>query len=279
MKWQKFVYDVMIPILMYLGTIITSLVLVLLLMSVVGNGIANMKGSLFEWQYTSINVSLMPAFITTLQMVGLALSVALPLGLLSAVYLIEYARSDNPYVPVIRITTETLAGIPSIIYGLFGMLLFVTTLKWGFSLWAGAATLAIMVFPLIVRTTEEALKTVPDVYREGAYGLGAGKFRTIYRVVLPSAIPGILSGVILSVGRMVGETAALIYTAGTVAQIPMTPNDSGRTLAVHMYMLSSEGLHTDAAHATGLVLLVIVAVVNLIATSIVNVIRKGRTDG
>ena len=192
----------------------------------------------------------------------------------SAIYLVEYAKKDNKIVKVIRITTETLTGIPSIIYGLFGMLFFVTTLKWSFSLLAGAFTLAIMILPVIIRTTEEALLVVPDSYREGSFGLGAGKLRTVFKIVLPSAIPGILSGIILAVGRIVGETAALIYTAGTVTAISDGLFSSGRTLAVHMYLLSSEGLHINQAYATAVVLLIVVMIINAISSLIAKRISK-----
>ena len=154
------------------------------------------------------------------------------------------------------------------------MLFFVTTLKLGYSILAGAFTLAIMVLPVIMRTTEEALLSVPDSYREGSFGLGAGRLRTVFRVVLPSAIPGILSGIVLSVGRIVGETAALIYTAGTVADLPSSLLSSGRTLSVHMYSLSSEGLHTNEAYATAVVLLVIVMILNFVSSFIAKKIGK-----
>ena len=159
---------------------------------------------------------------------------------------------------------ETLSGIPSIVYGLFGMLCFVTTLGWNYSLLAGACTLSIMILPLILRTTEEALLSVPDSYREGSFGLGAGKLRTVFKIVLPAAIPGILSGVILAIGRIVGETAALVYTAGTVAGLAGI-KDSGRTLAIHMYVLSNEGLHKNEANATAVVLLIIVLGINALS--------------
>lgn len=184
--------------------------------------------------------------ITTVEITLLALLIAVPFGLFTAIYLNEYAKRGNKLVNVIRITTETLSGIPSIVYGLFGMLFFVTYLHWGYSLLAGAMTLAIMILPLIMRTAEEALMAVPDSFREGSFGLGAGRLRTVFRIVLPSAMPGILSGVILGIGRIVGETAALIFTAGTMAQIPGLLQ-SGRTLAIHMYVLSGEGLHMNEA--------------------------------
>ena len=171
-------------------------------------------------------------------------------------------------------TTETLSGIPSIVYGLFGMLFFVNTLGWGFSILAGAFTIAIMILPLIMRTTEEALKAVPDSYREGSFGLGAGKLRTVFRIVLPSAIPGVLAGVILAIGRIVGETAALMYTSGTVAQIPNSVMGSGRTLALHMYVLSSEGLYMDQAYATAVILLVLVVGINALSSVIARKLTK-----
>ena len=174
-------------------------------------------------------------------MTAFALLIATPLGIFAAIWLVEYARRGSKLVKVVRVTTETLQGIPSIVYGLFGMLFFVTQLHWGYSMIAGAFTLAIMVLPVIMRTTEEALIAVPDSYREGSFGLGAGKLRTVFTIVLPSAMPGILSGVILATGRIVGETAALIYTASSVAKIPTSVFSSTRTLAVHMYLLSNEG--------------------------------------
>ena len=175
---------------------------------------------------------------------------------------------------VIRLTTETLSGIPSIVYGLFGMLFFVNTLGWGFSLIAGAFTLAIMILPLIMRQTEESLKSVPDSFREGSFGLGAGKLRTVFRIVLPSAVPGILAGVILAIGRIVGETAALMYTAGTVAKVPSSIFGSGRTLAVHMYNLSSEGLYMNQAYATAVILLILVVGINTLSGVIARRLAK-----
>jgi len=175
---------------------------------------------------------------------------------------VEYAKRGSKLVKVVRITTETLQGIPSIVYGLFGMLFFVMQLKWGYSLIAGAFTLAIMVLPVIMRTTEEALLAVPDSYREGSFGLGAGKLRTVFTIVLPSAMPGILSGVILATGRIVGETAALIYTASTVAAVPASVFNSTRTLATHMYLLSNEGLHINETYGTAVVLLILVLHIN-----------------
>ena len=228
-------------------------------------GVGNLRPELFALEYNSENASLMPALINTLIITLLSLLIAVPFGIFAAIYLVEYAKKGSKLVKIIRITTETLQGIPSIIFGLFGLLFFSTALHWGYSLLSGAMTLVIMILPLIIRTTEEALLGVPDAYREASFGLGAGKLRTVFKVVLPSAIPGILSGVVLATGRIVGETAALIYTAGAVAKVPSSLMGSGRTLAVHMYVLSSEGLYMDQAYATAVILLVFVLVLNWIS--------------
>ncbi len=238
-------------------------------------GIPNLKPSLFQLEYNSDNVSMLPSIINTVGMTLLSLVIAGPLGILAAVYLVEYAKKGNKLVSVVRVTAETLTGIPSIVYGLFGMLFFVTALQWGYSMLAGAFTLAIMVLPVIMRTTEEALLAVPDMYREASFGLGAGRLRTIFVVILPSAVPGILSGVILAIGRIVGETAALMYTAGTVAEMPKSVMSSTRTLSVHMYTLASEGLHIDAAYATAVVLLVVVLFINWVSGRVAKMIKKG----
>ncbi len=187
----------------------------------------------------------------------------------------EYAKRGNRVVGAIRLTTETLAGIPSIVYGLFGMLFFVTYLKWGYSMLAGALTLSIMVLPVIIRSTEEALKAVDDSYREASYGLGAGKLRTVMKIVLPAGMNGILAGIILAIGRIVGETAALIYTSGTIAQIPKNVFSSARTLSTHMYTLSNEGLFMNQAAATAVVLMLTVIVINSLASLIAKRFTKG----
>jgi phosphate transport system permease protein len=248
-----------------LAALITFTVLIFLIIYILVHGVPYLKPSLFSLHYNSENASLMPALINTVIMTLLSLLLAVPIGIFSAIFLAEYAGKGNKFVDIIRLTTETLSGIPSIVYGLFGMLFFVSTCHWGFSLLAGAFTLAIMILPLIMRTTEEALLSVPDSYREGSFGLGAGKLRTVFYIVLPSAVPGILAGVILAIGRIVGETAALIYTAGSVAQVPSSVLGSGRTLAVHMYLLASEGLYMDQAYATAVILLVLVVVINTLS--------------
>lgn len=254
---------------------ITFLSLAFLLVYILGQGLPNINLDLFALEYNTQNVSLFPALLDTIIMVVLALVLATPLGVFAAIYLVEYAQRGNKLVSAVRVTADTLSGIPSIVYGLFGMLFFVIYLKLGYSLLAGACTVAIMILPLIMRTTEEALKSVPDSYREGAYGLGAGKLRTVFTIVLPSAIPGILAGIILSIGRIVGETAALIYTAGTVAALPENVLSSGRTLAVHMYVLASEGLFMKQAYATAVVLVVIVIGINWLSSRLARRLMKG----
>ena len=183
-------------ILTLLSAVLTVGVLVCLIGYILIKGIPNITPQLFEWHYTTKNVSMMPAIINTLLMTLSTLIIAVPIGIGSAIYLVEYAKRGNKLVKVVRMTTETLQGIPSIVFGLFGFLLFVITCGMGYSLLGGALTLAIMVLPLIMRTTEEALLSVPDAFREGSFGLGAGRLRTIFRIVLPSAMPGILSGVL-----------------------------------------------------------------------------------
>lgn len=263
-----------LAVLVGISVVITVCVLGFIIAYILIKGIPNIKPGLFAWNYTSDNVSMMPAIINTLIMTALSLIIAGPIGIFSAIYLVEYAKKGNKFVNVIRITAETLTGIPSIVYGLFGMLFFVTQLKFGFSMLAGALTMSIMILPVIMRTTEEALLAVSDTYREGSYGLGAGKVRTIFRIVLPSAIPGILSGIILAIGRIVGETAALMYTAGTVTSVAKDLFSSGRTLAVHMYNLSSEGLHMNESYATAAVLLIIVMIINLCSSKIAKLLMK-----
>ena len=252
-----------------LAALVTVAVLIFLIGYILVMGIPNLKPSLFEWTYNSENVSLMPALINTILMTAFSLIIATPLGIFAAVWLVEYAKRGNKLVKLVRLTTETLQGIPSIVYGLFGLLFFTTLLGWGLSLLAGACTLAIMVLPIIMRTTEEALLAVPQSYKHGGLALGAGLVRTIFRCVLPSALPGIFGGVLLALGRCVGEVAALLFTAGTVAQIPdfggegiFALFDSCRTLAVHMYVLASEGLHLNETYATAIVLLVLVVLLN-----------------
>ena len=267
--------SIILRVLIYAAAAVTFAVLLFLLAYILINGVPNIKPSLFSLEYNTENASLMPALINTVIMTLLSLVIAIPFGIFSAIFLVEYAKKGNRFVGIIRLTTETLQGIPSIVYGLFGMLFFVTALGWGYSILAGAFTMSIMILPLIMRTTEEALKAVPDTYREGSFGLGAGKLRTIFRIVLPAAVPGIMAGVILAIGRIMGETAALMYTAGTVPDIAATPMSSGRTLAVHMYNLSSEGLYMDQAYATAVILLVVVVAMNALSAFAARKLTKG----
>ena len=273
-NYAKHPGSLIIMILVCLAALISVAVLVTIIGYVLIRGIPHLSASLFAWKYTSENVSMMPAIVNTVTMTVLSLLFAVPIGIFSAIYLVEYAKKGNKLVSAVRLTTESLSGIPSIVYGLFGYLMFNQALGWGYSMLGGALTLAIMILPLVMRTTEEALLAVPDSYREGSFGLGAGRLRTVFRIVLPSAIPGILSGVILSIGRIVGETAALIYTSGSVTGIPKNVMGSGRTLAIHMYALFSEGLHMDEAYATGVVLLVLVLAINGLSSLIAKKLEK-----
>lgn len=250
-----------------LAITVTIAMMLYLIIYILMNGVPYINADLFAWKYNSDNVSMTPAIINTIIMVALTLVLAVPIGIAAAIYLVEYAKRGSKFVRIIRLTTETLAGIPSIVFGLFGFLAFVIALKWSFSMIAGVLTLTFMVLPTIIRTTEEALLAVPDMYREGSFGLGAGKIRTIFVIILPSAAPGILSGIILAIGRIVGESAALIFTSGSVAEIPGNIfkggfMDSTRTLAVHMYCLLSEGLYINQAYATAVILLIIVLIIN-----------------
>ena len=244
---------------------ITGAIIVGLVLYILFKGIPNLSPDLFKFKYTSENASLFPALINTCIVTILTLLITIPVGVGAAIYLAEYAKRGSKVVKVIRITTETLAGIPSIVYGLFGFLFFVTSLGWGYSLLAGCCTLSIMILPVIIRTTEEALLSVSDSYREASFGLGAGKLRTVFKVVLPSATPGIVAGIVLGIGRIVGETAALIYTAGTVPQIPQSVMGSGRTLSVHLYALWCEGLATGQSYATAVILLFMVFLLNTVS--------------
>jgi phosphate transport system permease protein len=276
-KWASYKrnpFSLFLFILVLLATSITILTMTFLVGYILIKGIPYVTPDIFSWNYTSDNVSFMPAIVNTLILVLGALLLAAPLGICAAIYLVEYAKRGNKIVSIVRVTAETLSGIPSIVFGLFGMLFFVTALQFGYSLLAGIFTVAIMILPLIMRTTEEALKSVPDTYREGSFGLGAGKLRTVSCIVLPAAVPGILAGIILAIGRVVGETAALVYTAGTVAEFPKSIFSSGRSLSVHMYALSKEGLHTDQAYATAVMLLLVVLFINWFSTKMASKITR-----
>ncbi len=261
-------------ILIGLASIITVASIIFIIISILVNGIPNLTTDLFSLHYNSKNQSMLPSIFNTVFITFLTLLIAVPIGIFSAVYLVEYAKKGSKLVKVIRVTTETLAGIPSIVFGLFGFLAFVIALGWGYSMIAGVLTLVMMVLPTIIRTTEEALLAVPNSYREGSFGLGAGKIRTIFKIIVPTAIPGILSGVILAIGRIVGETAALIYTSGTVAETATSLTDSARTLSVHLYCLLSEGLFTNQAYATAVILLLLVVGINALSNFIAKKLAK-----
>lgn len=252
-------------LLIHLGALISIAAVFFIILYILIKGIPNFSTKLFAWNYDADNVSMLPAIINTLVITLLTLVMAVPVGIGSAIYLTQYARKDSKFVKVLRVTNETLSGIPSIVYGLFGFLAFVIALHMDYSILAGCLTLAIMVLPLIIRTTEEALLAVPESYAEGSFGLGAGKLRTIFKLQLPSAMPGILSGIILATGRIVGETAALIFTSGTGTTATLNVMKPARTLAVHMYCLMSEGLYTGQAYATAVVLLVMVIGINALS--------------
>lgn len=268
MKAKKHPMSLVQRALVYASAGIVFGVLLALIVYILVMGVPNLKLSLFAWNYNSENLSMLPAIINTLTMIALTLLMAVPFGIGAAIYLVEYAKRGSRLVKLVRLTAETLSGIPSIVYGLFGYLMFVLACGMDNSMLAGALTLAIMVLPTILRTTEEALQAVPDSYREGSFGLGAGKLRTVMRIVLPAAVPGIFSGIVLAIGRVVGETAALIYTAGTVTGVADGLLGSGRTLAVHLYCLLNEGLYTKEAYATAVILLVLVIGINALSSAV-----------
>ena len=216
---------------------------------------------------------ILPMIVNTIFIVVLTISIATPIGVFSAIYLTEYAKPGK-LLKSIRFTTECLSGIPSIIFGLFGMLFFVIFLKLKFSILSGALTLSMMVLPTIIRTTEETLKNVPKEYKEGSLALGASRLRTIFKIILPNSLPGIFTSIILSMGRIVGETAAVIFTAGLGKEIIDSVMESGATLSVHLYILAKEGINFEKAYGTALVLLVIVGVLNILASILSKKLNK-----
>lgn len=271
-----------------LAALVALLIVAVLIGYILITGVPHLRWDLFAWRFTTKNQSMMPALVNTVCITALSLLAAVPIGVCASVYLAEYARRGNRLVKAVRLTAETLSGIPSIVYGLFGYVFFNIACGWGYSMLSGAMTLAIMILPLILRTTEEALMAVPDSYREGSFGLGAGRLRTVFRVILPSAMPGILAGVILSVGRILGESAALIFTSGS-GTAALTFGSQGnflerffaplfqstRTLSVHMYNLMNEGLYLDQARATAVVLLLLVIGINAGASLLARRLTRG----
>ena len=255
----------LVMLLVVLSAVATIAALVFLILYILVNGIPYINADLFSWTYTSENCSVIPAAINTVIMAGISLLLAVPVGIGSAIYLVEYAKKGNKLVKVIRVTAETLTGIPSIVYGLFGMLFFVTALKWKFSILAGAFTLAIMILPTIIGVSESAIRAVPGSYYEGSLALGATHERSVFRAVLPAAKSGIFAGIILGVGRAIGETMAVIMVAGNQARVPKGILKGVRTLTANivMEMGYAEGLHREALIATGVVLFVFILIINL----------------
>ena len=248
----------------YIGVFFTLATIALIVGYILLKGIPHLSLKIFEFEYSTLNASMTPAIINTLFMILLSLVFALPFGIFGAIFLQEYAKNTSLVVALINLASQVLVGIPSIVYGLFGFLAFVIYFKMGVSMLSGALTLAVMILPLILTATQESLKSVPNAYKEGSFALGAGKLRTIFVVVLPCAMSGILSGVILSIGRIIGESAALLYTSGSVAKVAGI-SDSGRTLSVHLYALLSEGQFIEQSYATAVVLLFIVVGINLLS--------------
>lgn len=275
-EYKKHPFSLLCYLLVCLAAVLTVGVLLSLIVYVLIRGLPALNLDMFSLEYTTENQSMLPALINTVTVILFTLLFTVPIGVFSAIYMTEYAKRGSKLVRLVRTTTETLSGIPSIVYGLFGSIFFCDVLGWGYSLLSGICTLAIMILPLIMRTTEEALIAVPDSYREGGFGLGAGRLRTVFNIVLPSAAPGILGGVILSIGRIIGETAALIYTAGSVTGIAQTVLSPGRTLAMHMYAQTNEGWYEEQAYATAVVLLLLALLMNALSGLLVKKLGKSK---
>lgn len=253
-------------IVLLLMTIITIIVLFFIIGYVFKNGLGQLSLEFLADRTREMGKEggIFPSIIGTLFVTILAIIIATPLGVGSAVYLVEYTKGGL-IRKIISFGADCLAGVPSIIFGLFGFIFFVIKLQLGWSILSGGLTLAVMIIPTIIRTSEEAIKAVPNAYREISYSLGGGKLDTILKVVLPTSLPGILTGVILGVGRAVGETAAVIFTAGSSLGMPTTLFSSTRTLAVHFYILAREGISMPKAYGTATVLIIIILVVNFVA--------------
>lgn len=264
-------------LLIMLAAIISAAMVLWVLIYTFIQGIPNFSADLFAWEWSLDNMSLMPSLINTLTIAVLSLVMAGVIGIFAAIFMVEYAKSTNIFVKIVRVAAETLAGIPSIVYGIFGMIFFVQLFGWGYTLLGGAITMAMMIMPLVMRTTEEALKAVPDSFREGSYALGAGKLRTIFRIILPAAVPGIVSGVILGLGRVVGETMALVFTAGSGYNAAHAAGlmNQGSTLTVYLYSLINEGNdYIGEAWAVAVVLIILTVIINGLAEFIGNKLKK-----
>lgn len=271
-------FSLLAAVLIFLAAMLTAAIVLWILIYVLMQGVPNLKPQMFEWRWTINNMSLMPSLINTLIIAVVALIVAGVIGVFAAIFMVEYAKSTNIFVKIVRMAAETLSGIPSIVYGIFGMMFFVELLGWGYTLLGGALTMAMMILPLLMRTTEEALLAVPDSFREGSYALGAGKLRTIFVIILPAAVPGIVSGVILGFGRVVGETMALVYTAGSAFNVryPAGLMGQGCTLTVYMYSLIQEGgsTYSGQAWAIAVVLIILVVLINGASEFVGNKLKK-----
>ena len=248
------------------ATLLTVAVLLFIILFVLGKGL---PGVSLEFLFSAPRDmgregGIFPILVGTFLLPLMAIVIALPLGVGTAVYLTEYTR-ETRLTQALRFGTDCLAGIPSIIFGLFGFIFFVVMLKMGWCLLSGGLTLAIMILPTIIRTAEEAIRAVPNAYREVSFSLGATRWETVLKVVLPNALPGIVTGVMLSLGRSIGETAAVIFTAGSALRMPASAFDSVRTMSVHFYILAREGISNEKAYATAAVLIISVLLVNLAA--------------
>ncbi len=248
------------------ATLLTVIVLLFVIAFVLVKGLPGVT-----WEFLSSapkemgkEGGILPTLVGTILLPLLAIGIAMPLGVGTAIYLTEYTR-ETRMTRALRFGTDCLAGIPSIIFGLFGFIFFVVMLKMGWCLLSGALTLSIMVLPTIIRTSEEAIRAVPNAYREVSFSLGATRWETVMKVILPNALPGIVTGMILGVGRSIGETAAVIFTAGSSLRMPMTVFDSVRTMSVHFYILAREGISNEKAYATAAVLIISVLLINLVA--------------
>lgn len=259
------------------GALITLAVILTIVIYILVNGVPNLNSKLFAWEYNSENVSMMPAIVNTVVMVVATLLMSVPIGIGAAVYMVEYVKKESKLAKLIKLATQTLAGVPSIVYGLFGALFFVKYLNLQLSILSGCLTLGIMILPIVMETTEEALRMVPPSYKEGSLALGATRVQTVFKVMLRPATPGILSAVIIAVGRIVGESAALVFTAGTIAKPMASMLNSGRSLSVHMYVLSGEGLYIKQTYATATVLMLLVLILNGISSLIARKLEKNTT--
>jgi len=250
--------------------IITVVVLIAIVGNVLVNGVRHLSLEFLTQEPENMGKAggIFSIIATTIYLALFSLIIAAPIGICAAIFLTEYAR-EGFVIRLIRFGTESLAGIPSIIFGLFGYVFFVVFLKFRYSMVSGGLTLTLMILPTIIRTAEESIKMVPRSFREGSLALGATKWQTIYKVVIPAAIPGILTGVILGIGRVVGETAAVIYTAGSSLGLPNSIWRPGRTMAVHLYILASEGLSKDNMYATATVLIITVLIINFTANRLI----------